>query len=373
MSARGDVCQGRYDYLIVGSGLYGCVFARQMTDRGRRCLVIDRRAHLGGNVYCEDVDGIAVHSYGPHIFHTDREDVWNYVNRFASFAPYVHTVTARNGGREFALPFTMRTFRQLWGVETPAQARQKLEQQRLRLDREPGDLEEQALTLVGRDVYETLIRDYTEKQWGRPCRELPPSIIRRLPLRFSEDDRYFADRYQGVPADGYNGLIEGLLEGIPTVTGMSYQALAAARPDIAGRIVYTGTIDGFFGYCLGRLDYRSLRFETQTLEREDFQGRAVVNYCDGQTPYTRIIEHKHFSGRRSPATVITREYPQAWTPEREPYYPVEDERSLALYRRYLALAQTRPEVIFGGRLGEYRYYDMDEVVAAALARAAAEP
>ena len=362
-----------YDYLIVGSGLYGCTFAREMTDRGKKCLVIDKRPQLGGNVACEDVDGVTVHKYGPHIFHTDSEKVWQYVNRFARFRPYVHRVTAVNGEREYSMPFNMRTFRQLWGVQTPEEARAKIEAQRLKLDREPANLEEQALTLAGRDVYEALIKGYTEKQWGRACRSLPAGIIQRIPLRFTEDDRYFTDKYQGIPEGGCNGLIEKLLAGIPAVTGMSYKKLMNAFPDIADKTVYTGTIDGFFEYSLGHLDYRSLRFETETLDEADFQGRAVVNYTDADTPYTRIIEHKYFLDEKVSKTVITREYPQDWAPGREAYYPVNDERNQELYARYLEMAKERPEVIFGGRLGEYRYYDMDDAIAAALDRAAKEP
>ncbi len=363
---------GHYDYLIVGSGLYGCTFAREMADRGKKCLVIDERPQLGGNVACEDMDGVTVHKYGAHIFHTDSEDVWNYVNRFARFRPYIHRVTAVNGEQEYSMPFNMRTFRQLWGVQMPEEARAKIEAQRLVLDREPANLEEQALTLVGRDVYETLIKGYTEKQWGRACKSLPASIIRRIPLRFTEDDRYFTDAYQGIPEGGYNGLIEKMLAGIPAVTGMSYEKLMNAFPDIADRTVYTGTIDGFFEYSLGHLDYRSLRFETETLDEADFQGRAVVNYTDADTPYTRIIEHKYFLEEKVEKTVITWEYPLDWTPGREAYYPVNDERNHELYARYREMAKERPDVIFGGRLGEYRYYDMDDAIAAALDRAAQE-
>lgn len=367
-----DLFTRRYDYLVVGAGLYGCTFAREMTDRGKSCLVIERRAQPGGNVVCEEVDGVTVHKYGAHIFHTDNEEVWKYVNRFVKFRPYIHKVTARNCDREYSMPFNMKTFEQLWGVKTPEEARAKIDSQRLVLDREPANLEEQALTMVGGDVYETLIKGYTEKQWGRSCKSLPAFIIKRIPLRFTGDDRYFTDRYQGVPEGGYNGLINGLLEGIPAVTGMSYERLISARPDIADKTVYTGTIDGFYGYRLGKLEYRSLRFETETLDREDFQGRAVVNYTDRRTPYTRIIEHKYFLDEKGPKTVITREYPQEWTPEREPCYPVNDERNTRLYERYRVLAEARPDVIFGGRLGEYRYYDMDDAIAAALDRAARE-
>ena len=361
-----------YDYLIVGSGLYGCTFAREMTDKGKKCLVIDGRPQLGGNVACEEVDGVTVHKYGAHIFHTDNEKVWEYVNRFASFEPYIHRVTAVNGEQEYSIPFNMKTFEQLWGVKTEEEACAKIEAQRLKLDREPANLEEQALSMVGRDVYETLIKGYTEKQWGRVCRSLPASIIKRIPVRFTEDDRYFTDKYQGVPEGGYNVLIEKLLEGIPVVTGMSYEKLMNAFPDIADKTVYTGTIDGFFEYTSGHLDYRSLRFETETLDEEDYQGQAVVNYTDADTPYTRIIEHKHFLDEKAKKTVITREYPQDWTPGREAYYPVNDERNREIYARYQELANARPDVIFGGRLGEYRYYDMDDAIAAALARAAEE-
>ncbi len=362
----------RYDYLIVGSGLYGSVFAREMTDKGKKCLVIDKRPQLGGNVYCEDVEGITVHKYGAHIFHTDNEKVWAYVNRFAAFRPYTHRVTAVSGEKEYSLPFNMRTFEQLWGVKTPEEAKKKLASQRPKLDHEPENLEEQALALVGKDIYKTLVKGYTEKQWGRPCKSLPANIIKRIPLRFTKDDRYFEDKHQGIPEGGYNGLIEKLLEGIPAVTEMSYEKLVNAFPDIAKKTVYTGPIDEFFGYELGQLEYRSLRFETETLEQEDFQGHAVVNYCEKKPPYTRIIEHKHLSGQESPKTVVTREYPREWVPGREAYYPVGDERDQALYEQYLELARERPEVIFGGRLGEYKYYDMDDAVAAALVRAEKE-
>ena len=361
-----------YDYLIVGSGLYGCVFAREMADKGKKCLVIDKRPQLGGNVYCEDVEGITVHKYGAHIFHTDNEDVWKYVNQYVLFRPYAHRVTAKSGEKEYSMPFNLRTFEQMWGVKTAEEARKRIKAQRPKLDHKPEDLEEQALALVGKDLYKTLIKGYTEKQWGRSCKSLPPEIIQRIPLRFTEDDRYYEDKYQGIPEGGYNGLIEKLLAGIPVVTKLDYAKLANAFPDIADRVVYTGPIDEFFGYELGQLEYRSLRFETEVLEQEDYQGRAVVNYCEKKPPYTRIIEHKHLSGQEGPKTVITREYPREWTPGREAYYPLNDERNRTLYEQYRELAAERPEVIFGGRLGEYRYYDMDDVIAAALARAAQE-
>ncbi len=363
----------QYDYLIVGAGLYGCTFAREMTDKGKKCLVIDKRPHLGGNVYSEQVAGVTVHKYGPHIFHTDNGDIWEYVNRFTSFRPYTHRVAAVSGEKEYSMPFNMKTFEQLWGVKTPEEAKAIIEAQRPKLDHEPDDLEEQALSVVGREIYETLIKGYTEKQWGRSCKSLPADIIKRIPLRFTDDDRYFEDKYQGIPERGYNGLIEKLLEGIPAVTSLSYEKLMNAYPDVAKKTVYTGPIDSFFGYRLGQMEYRSMRFETGILDEEDFQGRAVVNYTDEDTPYTRIIEHKHLSGQESPKTVVTREYPQDWAPGREAYYPVNDERNQNLYGRYLELAKERPDVIFGGRLGEYKYYDMDDAIAAALARAAQEP
>lgn len=357
-----------YDYLIVGAGLYGATFAREALDRGKSCLVIDQRPHIGGNVYCEKKAGITVHKYGAHIFHTQRQDVWDYVNRYAAFLPYTHKVTAKNGNREYSMPFHLRTFQQLWGITTAEEAKEKIEEQRLSIA-EPANLEEQALSTVGRDIYETLIKGYTEKQWGRSCKNLPASILKRIPLRYEEDDRYFTDRYQGIPKNGYNTLVKNLLEGAAVVTGLSYQRLADAFPDIAEKIVYTGPIDQFFDYKLGHLEYRSLRFEEKTLDQPDFQGRAVVNYCDAGTTFTRIIEHRHFEGSKGKKTVITREYPQDWSSDREPYYPIADEHNQRLYQRYLELAKKRPNVTFGGRLGEYRYYNMDEVIAAALEKA----
>lgn len=354
-----------YDYLIVGAGLFGAVFAREAVDAGKRCLVIDQREQPGGNVRCEEVEGITVHKYGAHIFHTDREDVWFYVNRYARFLTYVHRVTAVNGGKKFSMPFNMHTFQQMWGVTTAEEARTKIAAQSSDVA-EVTNLEEQAVSLVGRDIYETLVKGYTEKQWGRSCKELPASIIRRLPLRFVYDDRYFTDPYQGIPEGGYNPLIGKLLEGIPTVLGTSYQEFIKDHPQIADRTVYTGAIDEFFGYCLGRLEYRSLRFEEEVLDQPDFQGEAVVNYCDGATPFTRIIEHKYFDGAESPKTVITREYPEEWQPGCPAYYPINDSKNQALYNRYLALAEERPDVVFGGRLGAYKYYDMDDAIAAAL-------
>ena len=355
-----------YDYLIVGSGLFGASFARQMTDAGKKCIVIDRRPQLGGNVYCENVGGIDVHKYGAHIFHTENEKVWEFVNRYAKFLPYVHRVSARNGENTYSMPFNMYTFEQMWGVTTADSAKKIIEEQREGIT-DPQNLEEQAISLVGRELYETLVKHYTEKQWGRDCRSLPASIIKRLPLRFEYDDRYFTDAYQGIPEDGYNALIERLLDGIVAIPDMSYQKLISAFPDIADKIIYTGSIDGFFDYSLGHLEYRGLRFEEEDLPQEDFQGQAVVNYCDSENQFTRIIEHKYFTNKECNHTVITREYPQEWVPGREAYYPINDSRNEELYQKYLAMAtEEAPNVIFGGRLGSYRYYDMDDAIAAAL-------
>lgn len=360
-----DSLNQHYDYLIVGAGLYGSTFAREVTDHGKKCLVIDKRPHIGGNVYCEEVEGIAVHKYGAHVFHTDNERVWEYVNRFVKFLPYTHKITARNGEQTYSMPFNMYTFQQMWGATTPGEAKAKITEQRKEIS-EPANLEEQALSLVGKDIYETLIKGYTEKQWGRPCKTLPAAILQRIPLRFEYDDRYFTDKYQGIPEGGYNRLIEKLLEGSTVITSLSYQKLAVAFPGIADKIIYTGSIDQFFDYSLGHLEYRSLRFEEGVLEQPDFQGQAVINYCDEETPYTRIIEHKYFTDQQSERTIITREYPEDWRPGKEPYYPINDERNMELYGKYQELAKEHPNVTFGGRLGEYRYYDMDDVIAAVL-------
>lgn len=357
-----------YDYLIVGAGLYGSTFAREATNHGKTCLVIDRRSHIGGNTYCEEVEGITVHKYGAHTFHTNRKEVWEYLNRFVRFFPYTHKVTARNGEQAYSMPFNMYTFQQIWGVTTPEEAKARIEEQRKNIP-QPSDLEEQALSQVGEDIYKKLIKGYTEKQWGRPCKALPVSILQRIPLRFEYDDRYFTDEYQGIPEGGYNRLVEKLLEGSTVVTRLSYQKLTTAFPNIAETIVYTGPIDQFFDYSLGRLEYRSLRFEEEVIEQENFQGQAVVNYCDEETPYTRIIEHKHFVDKYSPKTIITREYPEDWRLGKEPYYPVNDDRNMELYKKYLELSQEYPNVIFGGRLGTYQYYNMDQVVLLALEKA----
>ena len=357
----------RYDYLIVGAGLFGAVFAREATDAGKTCLVIDRRPHIAGNIYTERVEGIEVHRYGAHIFHTSDRAVWDYLSRFVTFNRFTNSPLARYGDELYHLPFNMNTFHALWGVVTPDEARAKIEEQRAPyVGREPRNLEEQALSLVGRDVYEKLIRGYTEKQWGRPCDELPAFIIRRLPLRFTYDDNYFSDPLQGIPEEGYTALVERLLDGADVELSRDYFSDREALDEIADRVIFTGRIDEFYGAVYGRLAYRSLRFETETLDLPDFQGNAVVNYTSRDVPFTRIIEHKHFAFGKQPKTVVTREYPAAWTEGEEPYYPVNDETNNALYARYAALAEREPKVVFGGRLGLYRYLDMDKIVSEAL-------
>ena len=356
-----------YDYLIVGAGLYGAVFARELTDRGKRCLVIDRRNHIAGNVYTETLSGIQVHKYGAHIFHTSDKEVWDYVNRFAEFNNYINSPVAIYGDELYNLPFNMNTFSKMWGVRTPAEARAKIAEQVATLGiTDPQNLEEQALSLVGTDVYTKLVKGYTEKQWGRDCRDLPAFIIKRLPCRFTYDNNYFRDRWQGIPMGGYTAMVEKMLSGIEVRLNTDYSRLTAETPNIAKHTVYTGCIDEFFGYRLGALQYRSVRFETEELPTDNYQGNAVVNYTHRDVPYTRIIEHKHFEFGTQPTTVISREYPAEWKPGLEPYYPINDSENNALYARYRELAQTRPDVIFGGRLGQYRYYDMDKVIRAAL-------
>ncbi len=354
----------KYDFLIVGAGLFGAVFAHRAAGAGKKCLVIDRRGHLAGNAHMETVEGIPVHLYGAHIFHTSDREVWEFVNRFVSFNHFVNSPIAVYGKELYNLPFNMNTFSRLWGVRTPAEARAELERQREGYaGLEPRNLEEQALKLVGRDIYEKLVRGYTEKQWGKSCAELPAFLIRRLPLRFTFDNNYFSDPWQGIPTEGYDVLTERLLAGIEVRLNTAYSPELGA---LAEKTVYTGPIDAFFDYRLGQLEYRSLRFETEVLDTDNYQGNAVVNYTERAVPYTRIIEHKHFIFGTQPKTVITREYPQPWSPETEPYYPVNDGRNDALYAQYLRLAAERPEVIFGGRLGLYRYLDMDRTIRAAL-------
>ncbi len=356
-----------YDYLIVGAGLFGSVLAREMTDRGKRCVVLEKSVHLGGMLHTSLWDGIHVHCYGPHIFHTDDRRVWEYVNRFAAFKPFVNTPLANYKGEIYNLPFNMHTFEQMWGVTEPAQARARIEEQCAALGNcTPRNLEQQAISLVGTDIYERLIKGYTEKQWGRDCKELPPEIIKRLPVRFRYDNNYYDDRYQGVPAEGYTAMIRRMLEGTEVLYGRDYLENKTALDAMAHTVIYTGPIDAYFGYSRGRLAYRSLRFEHQRIEVPDYQGNAVVNYTDAETPYTRVIEHKHFTGASTPHTVITREYPAKWDGKNEPYYPIADAENLALYARYRALAEREKNVLFGGRLAEYKYYDMDEVVLCAL-------
>ena len=360
----------KYDYLIVGAGLYGAVFAHEMKKRGKQCLVIEKREHIAGNIYCREQDGIMVHMYGAHIFHTSDEKIWRYVNQFVSFNNYINAPVARYGDELYNLPFNMNTFSKMWGIHTPAEAKKKIEEQIADLHiKHPANLEEQALSLVGRDVYEKLVKGYTEKQWGRDCKDLPAFIIKRLPLRFTFNNNYFNDRYQGIPEEGYTVMVERMLEGIPVRCSTDYDSFIKQTKDTFDTVVYTGTIDSYYKHRLGWLEYRSLRFETETLDEENYQGNAVVNYTERDVPYTRIIEHKHFTFGTQEKTVITREYPKAWTPGEEPYYAVNDEKNTALYEAYAKLAQAEDKVIFGGRLGEYKYYDMDKVIAAALKKA----
>jgi UDP-galactopyranose mutase len=355
-----------YEYLIVGSGLYGAVCARELTDRGKSCLVIERRDHIAGNVYTATQDGICVHVYGAHIFHTSDRRIWDYVNRFAAFNNFVNSPLANYQGELYNLPFNMNTFRQMWGVTTPAEARAIIEQQRAEVTGEPQNLEEQAISLVGRDLYEKLIQGYTEKQWGRVCSELPAFIIRRLPVRFTYDNNYFDDRYQGVPLDGYTALVAGMLDGIETRCGVDYYARRHELDGLARRTIFTGQIDEYYGYRFGALEWRSLQFETETLATDNYQGVAAVNYTDSEMPYTRIVEHKHFVFGTQPVTVITREYPRAWEQGRDAYYPVNDSRNQERFGRYAHLAAAEGSLVFGGRLGDFRYYDMDDAIDAAL-------
>ncbi len=355
----------KYDYLIVGAGLYGAVFAHEAVKRGKKCLVIDRRNHIAGNVYTESVEGINVHKYGAHIFHTDNKEVWDYVNQFAEFNNYINTPIANFRGKLYNMPFNMHTFYAMWGVTTPAEAAKKIEEQRGEIKGEPQNLEEQAISLVGRDIYQTLIKGYTEKQWGRDCRELPSFIIKRLPVRLTYNNNYFNDRYQGIPVGGYTALVEKLLEGSDIMLDTDFMSNPELR-NMADKILFTGRIDEYFSCKLGSLDYRTLRFENEVLDMPDYQGVAVVNYTDRAPDYTRIIEHKHFEFGTQPKTVITREYPSEFSEGMEPYYPVNDERNNKLFAEYKRLAEAEENVIFGGRLGHYKYYDMDDVIAAAL-------
>lgn len=363
----------KYDYLIVGAGLFGAVFAQQAKQAGKTVLVIDKRSHLGGNVYTEEVEGIQVHRYGAHIFHTSDRKIWEYVQQFAAFNRYTNSPVARYKDEVYNLPFNMNTFYQMWGVKTPEEAKEKLESQiREAAVCEPKNLEEQALSLVGKDIYEKLIRGYTEKQWGKRAKELPSFIIRRLPVRYTYDNNYFNDSYQGIPVGGYTRMVERMLDGVEIRLNTDYFQAREELDRLADRVVFTGMIDAYYGECYGKLDYRSLRFETEVMDTPNYQGNAVVNYTEYEIPYTRIIEHKHFEFGTQPKTVITREYPAAWTGKEEPYYPINDERNNRLYEKYKALADQEDRVIFGGRLGMYRYYDMHQVIAEALESARKE-
>ncbi|KQX15660.1 UDP-galactopyranose mutase [Flavobacterium sp. Root420] len=363
----------QYDYLIIGSGLFGCVFAHEATKAGKKCLVIDKREHSGGNIYCENIEGINVHKYGAHIFHTSDKGLWDYVNQFVEFNNFTNSPMALAKGKLYNLPFNMNTFYQLWGTKTPQEAKAKIDEQvALYGVAKPKNLEEQALSLVGKDIYDYFIKEYTEKQWGRKATELPAFIIKRLPVRFTFDNNYFNDTYQGIPIGGYNKLIDGLLKGIEVVTNTDYFSDRAQFNDIADKIVYTGKIDEYFDYKLGVLEYRSLRFENEILDTDNFQGNAVVNYNDATYDFTRIIEHKHFEFGKQDKTVITKEYPQEWNPSNEAFYPINDAKNQGLYEEYKKLSLKEENVIFGGRLSEYKYYDMHQVIAMALTRSKKE-
>lgn len=362
-----------YDYLIVGAGLFGAVFAHEMTKEGKKCLVVEKRDHIAGNIYCETVDDIHVHKYGAHIFHTSNKKVWDYINTFAEFNNYINSPVASYKDELYNLPFNMNTFSKMWGIKTPQEAKDIIAKQIKELDiKEPKNLEEQALSLVGQDVYQKLIKGYTEKQWGRDCKDLPSFIIKRLPLRFVYDNNYFNDRFQGIPIGGYTPIVEKMLEGCDVLLNTNYFEYRKTNSDIADKVVYTGMLDKYFDYKLGVLEYRSVRFEHERLDTDNYQGNAVVNYTEREVPYTRIIEHKHFEFGTQPTTVISKEYPSEWKLGDEPYYPVNDKKNEELANGYRELAAKEENVIFGGRLGEYRYYDMDKVIEAALQAAAAQ-
>lgn len=362
-----------YDYLVVGAGLYGCVFAHEAQKKGKKVLVVDKRPHIGGNIYTREVEGIHVHEYGAHIFHTNNREVWEYINQFAEFNRYTNSPVANYHGELYSLPFNMHTFNKMWGVVTPQEAAAKIEEQKKAAGiSQPRNLEEQAISLVGTDIYEKLVAGYTEKQWGRPCRELPAFIIRRLPVRFTFDNNYFNALYQGIPIGGFTKMAARILEGTEVRLGVDYLDNRQELDAIADKVVYTGPIDAYFDYRFGALGYRSLRFETEVLDTPNFQGNAVMNYTDRETPWTRIVEHKWFEFGTQPKTVISREYPADWKPGSEPYYPLNDEKNNRLYEKYKRLADKETNVIFGGRLGEYKYCDMDAVVADALERSRAE-
>ena len=368
----------KYDYLVVGAGLYGAVFAQQAKEKGKKVLVIDKRPHIAGNVYTEDVEGIHVHKYGAHIFHTNNKEVWDYITKFAEFNRFTNSPVANYKGELYSLPFNMYTFNKMWGVVTPEEAAAKIEEQKKEITGEPKNLEEQAISLVGRDIYEKLVKGYTEKQWGRDCKDLPAFIIKRLPVRLTFDNNYFNALYQGIPIGGYTKLIEKMLEGIEVRLNVDYLENKEELDKLAEKVIYTGPIDAYFDYKLGTLEYRSVRFENEILDKPNFQGNAAVNYTDRETPWTRIIEHKWFefgkdeNGNDLPKTVISREYSSEWKLGDEPYYPVNDTKNSTLYEQYKALAEAEDNVIFGGRLGEYKYYDMDKTIEVALAAAKKE-
>lgn len=362
----------KYDYLIIGAGLFGAVFAYEMTKRGKKCLVIDKRTHVGGNVYCQQKDGINVHEYGAHIFHTSNKKIWDYVNQFAEFNNYINAPIANYKGELYNLPFNMNTFNKMWGIVTPKQAATKIAQQKSIIQGEPQNLAEQAVSLVGTDVFEKLIRGYTEKQWGKKCEELPAFIIKRLPVRYTYDNNYYNDRYQGIPIGGYNVIINKLLAKSDIVLNTDYNKNRSEFTGNAEKIVYTGPIDEYFDYCLGKLEYRGLKFTTERLDMENYQGVAVMNFTDSDTAYTRIIEHKHFEFGTQPVTYVTKEYPSNWHKGDEAYYPVNNSKNRKLYNKYKQLAQNDKNTIFGGRLAEYKYYDMDKVIASALCAAGLE-
>ena len=357
----------QYDYVLAGSGLFAGVFAFFARKEGKRCLVVEKRDHLGGNIYCEEKEGINVHKYGAHIFHTSNREVWKFVNDLTEFNRYTNSPIANYKGEMYNMPFNMNTFSKMWGISTPAEAKAKIEEEKKVITGEPQNLEEQAISLVGTTIYQKLVKGYTEKQWGRDCRELPAFIIKRLPVRYTYDNNYFNDLFQGIPVGGYNRIIEKLFEGCDIRLNTDYLENREELDALADKVVYTGTIDRYFDYRFGKLEYRSLRFEEEILDTDNFQGNAVVNYTDRETPYTRIIEHKHFEFGTQPKTVITKEYPADWQEGMEPYYPVNDERNQELYKKYAELTKDETNVIFGGRLAEYRYYDMDKVIESAFA------
>lgn len=357
----------KYDYLIVGAGLFGAVFAYEATKKGKKCLVIDKRDHIAGNIYTKETENINVHQYGAHIFHTSDRKIWDYVNSFADFNNYINSPVAVYKDELYNLPFNMNTFSKMWNIKTPSEAKAIIEKQIEELNiTEPQNLEEQALSLVGTDVYEKLIKGYTEKQWGRDCKELPAFIIKRLPLRFTYDNNYFNDRYQGIPIGGYTKIVEKMLEGSDVLLDTDYFEFIKDNEGIADKVLFTGMIDEYYDFCYGHLEYRTVRFETEVLDCDNYQGNAVVNYTDSEVPYTRIIEHKHFEFGKQEKTIISREYSTEWEPGMEPYYPVNNERNNDLFEKYKALADKEEKVIFGGRLGNYKYYDMDKVIIAAL-------